>query len=116
MLFKDIEEIVDDLRDNGVPIPRYYDRIKDELAYDTRTISDLFKVDIKNARAWFNPGLKHGCLISTSLSKSVAKGRDLKEWAWIKDEAKMVQACKGRPIRMDFMSIVTMIKKRKGIE
>ena len=64
----------------------------------------------KQPAVWFNPGLKHGCLINTSLNKKVALGRDLKEWSWVKDEPTIVSMFKSKT--MDFASIVLMVKKQ----
>lgn len=115
MLFKEIQDIVHELREYGVPIPIYYDKIKDNLPYDTRTISDLLYISQKCARGYFNPGLKHGRLISTSLNRNIVLGSDLKEWLWTKDKLKFIVNSKGnvKLKNTDFALVVSKIKAAK---
>jgi len=118
MRFIEIKDIVHELREQGVPIPIYYDKIKDDLPYDTRTISDILYVSQKCARGYFNPGLKHGRLLSTSLNRNIALGRELKEWLWVKDQRKFIVKLKGNSNQMniDFVSIVNKLKAAKAFD
>ncbi|NRF89871.1 hypothetical protein HQN89_02300 [Paenibacillus frigoriresistens] len=91
MKFSEINSYIEIFEQFNFNIPEYYTDIPDEVIFTPRELAEYFEMSLKNARRWFNPGLKHGALVSEHLTHFAVKGSDLKEWMWLKDYKKFIK-------------------------